>query len=99
MASRNIFGHVAPNGLNFSKCIHSKNSRISRVLRYIHSQAKLGKMVTRKDILRDVFDKGDRKGWGSYLFVGGVQNRFLTKIRVGKTYVYTAGPLYTIVNF
>jgi hypothetical protein len=88
--SRNVWGYVAPNGLNFSRCITNQNSRISRALRYIQSQNEMGKAVTRKDILRDVFNN-DRKGWASYLFTFGVKNKFLNKVRIGKTFVYSAG--------
>lgn len=109
--SRNIFGHVAPNGLNFGRSIYNKNSRLARVIRYITDQNKLGISPTRRRILYDVFGKSVDKttysaylpnvvssGWASYLFNFGVKNGFLTKKRVGKTYVYELGKLAWLVS-
>jgi hypothetical protein len=95
-AGRNVFGHVAPNGLNFSQCIHNPESRIARIVRYIN---KNGHAPTRRELIVNALGKQNAgRGWGTYVFGYGIKNGFLTKQRVGKTFVYGLGPLAPAVK-
>lgn len=91
--SYNVFGHVAPNGLNFARCIHKPTSRIARVVRYLKDCDNAGIQPTRKEIISKALGRDNvHPSWGTYVFTFGVKNGFLTKTRVGKTYVYGMGP-------
>jgi hypothetical protein len=96
---RNVFGHVAPNGLNFSQCIHNPESRIARIVRYITEANENGQSPTRREIISNALGKQNAgSGWGAYVFGYGIKNGFLTKQRVGNTFVYGLGTLAPIVK-
>ena len=99
IGSRNVFGHVAPNGLNFSQCIHNPESRISRIVRYISDMQKNGHNPTRRELLTNALGKQNAgRGWGTYVFGYGIKNGFITKQRVGNTFVYGLGALAPAVK-
>lgn len=99
IGSRNVFGHVAPNGLNFSKCIHNPNSRIARIIRYIGEKQKIGYYPTRRELVENALHKQNAgSGWGTYVFGYGIKNGFITKQRFGNTVVYGLGTLAPIVK-
>lgn len=47
------FGFMAHDGLNFSRSVTDRNSRLARIVRYL--QGRRGMITTRMDILQDVF--------------------------------------------
>jgi hypothetical protein len=97
--SRNVFGHIAPNGLNFSQCIHNPNSRIARIVRYITEANKNGHNPTRSELVSNALGKQNAsRGWGPYVFGYGIKNNFLTKERIGNTVVYGLGTLAPAVK-
>lgn len=97
--SRNVFGHVAANGLNFSQCIHDPNSRIARIVRFISEMEKSGIKPTRNVIVENALGKQNaNRGWNSSVFCYGIKNGFLTKQRVGNTVVYGLGALAPAVK-
>lgn len=89
--ARNLkFPIYAPNGLNLSKSIHNPNSRINRIMKYLHMRGE----ATKREILRDVFNKKVGSvwqqnevsiGWGSYVFNLGVKYHLLKKVRRNNT--------------
>lgn len=93
------FGHIAPNGLNFTRCIHNPDSRIARIVRFISEMEKIGHQPTRRELVRLALGKQNAsRGWGTYVFGYGIKNGFLTKQRVGNTFVYGLGNLAPIVK-
>jgi hypothetical protein len=97
--SRNVFGHIAPNGLNFSQCIHNPNSRIARIVRFIREMDKSGIKPTRNVIVKNALgNQNANRGWNSSVFCYGIKNNFLTKERIGNTVVYGLGTLAPAVK-
>ena len=92
---------TAPNGMNFTKSVGNPNSRLEKVRKYLSDNGPR----TKREILRDVFGKevGDLRmdwqtryklghtsyGWGAYLFGYGVRHGFFTKVRKGRTVLWS----------
>lgn len=72
---------TAWNGLNFSRSVGNPDSRLEKIRTYLRTMGPR----TKREILRDVFNKTDVviRGWGVYVFTYGVLHGFFRKERKG----------------
>lgn len=75
---------TAPNGLNLTRSVNNPKSNLNKVRDYLQQKG----IATKRDILRDVFNK-DCRGWGCYLFATAIRQGFITKTRKGNAVFYS----------
>ena len=82
------FGHIEHNGLNFRFSVTNKNSRLHKMLNYLHTNS--DKFVNKREILSNVFHRNGEvsRGWGVYLFSLSVKCGFVRMIRKGNNVYY-----------
>lgn len=79
------------NGLDFSKSVTNRDSRLCRVVRYVRDDCVTP--VSRKHILFALFPnrKSQSRGWGTTFFAGMIKAGFLDKVGSGNRVRYIEG--------
>lgn len=83
-----LFGVLTPNGMNFHRSVKNPNSRLIQTLVYIQDKQRT-QLITRVDILRDVFGvTGRNRGHSSVFFAALIQSGFVRMFRNGRQRCY-----------
>lgn len=86
------FGVRGHNNLTFADSATDPASNLSRMVRYLEARQGRGLTTTKRDILRDVFNRPNAgRGWASGFFTLAAKAGFITRRRVGRGSVYGVG--------